>query len=100
MGLKHAAEKISITRPDERGRITLGKELTQGVSRYDVFVNDDTGEVTLRPYKDIPANEAWLFQNKEASKLVADGLKAAKAGKFSKRKFEKSNWVDKIEDEE
>ncbi len=98
MALKFAATPEAVARPDERGRITLGRELTNGVSRYDVFVNSETGEVLLKPYKEIPANEAWLYKNETAKSLVSEGLTAAKEGKFSKRKFEKSNWIDEVED--
>ena len=98
MALKFATAPKTVARPDERGRITLGRELTDGVSRYDVFVDDETGEVLLRPYKEIPASEAWLYKNETAKNLVAEGLASAKAGKFSKRKFEKSNWIDEVED--
>ena len=98
MALKFAIIPETVARPDERGRITLGRELTSGVSKYDVFVNEETGEVLLRPYKEIPASEAWLYKNEKAKKLVAEGLEAAKAEKFSKRKFEKSNWIDEVED--
>lgn len=98
MALKFATVPETVARPDERGRITLGRELTNGVSKYDVFVNEETGEVLLRPYKEIPANEVWLYKNENAKNLVADGLESAKAGKFSKRKFEKSNWIDEVED--
>lgn len=49
-------------RPDERGRITLGITLTSGVSRYDIFVDENSGEVLLRPYKEIPAMEMWLYK--------------------------------------
>ena len=100
MALKFAIIPEAATRPDDRGRITLGRELTNGVSKYDVFVNDETGELLLRPYKEIPAAEAWLYKNEVAKDLVSKGLTAAKEGKFSSRKFEKASWIDEIEDEE
>lgn len=100
MALKFATIPETVARPDDRGRITLGRELTNGVSKYDVFVNNETGEVLLRPYKEIPAAEAWFYNNEVAKDLVGKGLAAAKAGKFSNRKFEKSNWIDEVEDEE
>ena len=98
MALKFAKTPETVTRPDDRGRVTLGRELTEGVSKYDVYVNNETGDVLLRPYKEIPAHEAWLYKNETAKKLVAEGLESAKAGKFSKRKFEKSNWIDEVEE--
>ena len=100
MALKFAADPEAVARPDDRGRITLGREITNGVSKYDIFVNEDTGEVLLRPYKEIPANEAWLYKNETAKKLVADGLKDAKDGKLVKRDLKSSSWIDEVEDEE
>jgi len=100
MALKFKETPETTARPDDRGRITLGHSLTSGVSRYDVFVNDETGEVLLRPYKEIPASEAWLYQNPTAQKLVATGLEAAKTGKFTEIDLNESSWIDEIEDGE
>lgn len=100
MALKFATDPEAVARPDDRGRITLGREITNGVSKYDIFVNEDTGEVLLRPYKEIPANEAWLYKNATAKKLVNDGLKDAKDGKLVKRDLKSSSWIDEVEDEE
>jgi hypothetical protein len=98
MALKFKEIPESTARPDERGRITLGNSLTSGVSRYDVFVDDETGEVLLRPYKEIPANEAWLFENKTAHELVAKGLESAKQGKTVKIDLDASSWIDDAAD--
>jgi hypothetical protein len=38
----------------------------------------------LQPVVEIPASEAWLFQNKEAFESVKKGLKDASKGKISK----------------
>lgn len=95
---KHSLE--STARPDERGRVTLGLALTKGVSRYDVYVDEETGEVLLRPFTELPAKEAWLYENKIAKDLVKKGLNAAKNKKFSKLEFKSSNWIDKVKDDE
>lgn len=100
MALKFATAPETVARPDERGRITLGRELTNGVSKYDVFVNDETGEVLLRPYREIPAREAWLYKNEKAKNLVAKGLEDAKAGKLVAHDLSASSWIDEVEDEE
>ena len=81
MALKFKEKPQASARPDERGRITLGSRMTSGVSKYDVFLNDETGELLLKPFKEIPAKEAWLYENKEAFELVQEGLEAAKASK-------------------
>ena len=101
MGLKLKYEKpIASARPDDRGRITLGSALTRDVSRYDVFFDEVTGEVLLKPFREIPAQEAWFYKNESAQKLVAEGLVAAKAGKLKKIDLKKSNWIDDVEDDE
>ncbi len=99
MGLKRLSPETT-ARPDERGRITLGSELTKGVSRYDVYVDSETGEVLLKPYKEIPAIEAWLYENKTAQDLVAKGLEAARNNKLSKKKFKSESWINDVEDSE
>ncbi len=95
MGLKKE-ELITTARPDERGRITLGSALTKDISRYDVYLNEETGEVLLRPFREVPANEAWFYKNEEAQKLVTKGLVAAKASKLKKVDLKKSNWIDDV----
>jgi len=100
MALKFKETPESTARPDDRGRITLGSSLTSGVSRYDVFVDEESGEVLLRPYKEIPAREAWLYDNKTAHGLVVKGLEAAKAGNVTEIDLGESSWIDEIEDEE
>ena len=100
MALKFKEKPQASVRPDERGRVTLGSALTSGVSKYDVFENEVTGELLLRPYKEIPANEAWLYENKTALGLVHKGLEAAKASKTTTIDLEESSWIDDIEDDE
>jgi len=100
MALKFKEAPESTARPDDRGRITLGSSLTSGVSRYDVFVDEESGEVLLRPYKEIPANEAWLYENPTARRLVSSGLESAKSGKTTKIDLNDSSWIDEIEDSE
>ena len=100
MGVKQLLEPQTTARPDDRGRITLGTELTKGVSRYDVYVDSETGEVLLKPFKEIPANEAWVYENETARGLVAKGLEAAKKKKFSKLKFKSKSWIDSVKDDE
>ncbi len=100
MAAKFLHSPESTARPDNRGRVTLGPALTKGVSRYDIYVNEETGEVLLKPFKELPAKEAWLYENKIAKDLVAKGLSAAKDNKFSNLEFKSSSWIDKVEDEE
>ena len=79
-------EEIATRTIDGRKRLTLG-ELPKGSRRVRVYKND-RGEVLLRPVVEIPASEAWLFQNKEAFESVKKGLKEASEGKLSKLNLE------------
>ena len=67
-------------RPDAKGRITLGK-LAEGVSSYRARRQKD-GKIVLEPFVEIPADEQWLYDNKEALASVKQGLADAKAGRL------------------
>jgi hypothetical protein len=74
-------------RPDSKGRITLGK-LAEGVSSYRVKRQKD-GKIILEPFMEIPADERWLWDNKEALESVMKGIEDAKAGRLTKMSFRK-----------
>ena len=71
-------------RPDAKGRIALGA-YAKGVSSYRIHQEKD-GRLILEPYKEIPAREAWLFENDAALTKVRKGLKDVAAGKVSRRR--------------
>ena len=75
-------EEVATRTIDDRNRLTLG-ELPKGSRRVRIYKNH-RGEVLLRPVVEIPASEAWLFQNEEALESVKKGLKDASEGKISK----------------
>ena len=76
-----SAEKGSYRlRPDAKGRITLGK-LAEGVSSYRARRQKD-GKIVLEPFVEIPAEERWLWENKEALESVRRGIADAKAGRL------------------
>lgn len=77
------ASQTHTVRPDSKGRITLGA-YAKGVSSYRIHPQAD-GRLVLEPYKEIPAREAWLFENHAALSKVRKGLKDAAAGKVSRR---------------
>lgn len=79
-----AASQAHTVRPDSKGRIALGA-YARGVSSYRIHQDKD-GRLILEPYKEIPAREAWLFENDAALKKVRKGLKDAAAGKVSRRR--------------
>jgi hypothetical protein len=74
-------------RPDAKGRITLGK-LAEGVSSYRVRKQKD-GKIVLEPFTEIPAEERWLWENKEALAAVKQGIEDARAGRLTKMSFKK-----------
>lgn len=80
MSRSSAAKKEFKTRPDSKGRITLGT-LAKGVSSYLVRPESD-GRVILEPMVEIPARESWLHENKAALKSVRKGLEQASAGEL------------------
>lgn len=70
---------IKRVRPDSKGRITLGKR-TREFSGYTLKEATD-GTILLEPLVELPAREAWLFNNKEARASVEKGLKESAKGK-------------------
>ena len=68
----------SRVRPDSKGRITLGK-WAKDVSSYLVHPGEN-GKLVLEPFFEVPAQEAWLFENKEALASVKRGLKESAEG--------------------
>lgn len=79
-------------RPDAKGRITLGK-LAEDVSSFLVHPGDD-GKLILEPFSEIPAKEAWLFENSKALSSVKRGLKQSAAGKTKSRGSFKKHLKD------
>ena len=75
-------EEIATRTIDDRNRLTLA-ELPKGSKRVRIYKNA-RGEVLLRPLVEIPASEAWLFQNGEVFESIKKGLKDASEGKISK----------------
>jgi hypothetical protein len=67
-------------RPDSKGRITLGK-LAEGVSSYRARRQAD-GKIILEPFVEIPAEERWLWENKEALASVMRGIEDAREGRL------------------
>lgn len=76
---------------DQKKRITLGKLAAEEVSSYDVEVKDN-GVIVLYPKVEIPAEELWLFKNKEALNAVKEGLRQSAVGKVSS--LDKDFWDD------
>ncbi len=65
-------------RLDSKGRVTFGN-LAKGVSSFRVRKTED-GSFLLRPMKEVPEREAWLYENPEALAMVEEGLRQSARG--------------------
>ena len=92
--MKEEWEKVGeVSGPDSKNRIILTQVLKQqqSIDGFTVFTNR-TGEIKLVPVINIPAYEAWLYNNPKALDAVHIGMKqalegkAAPLGEFRKRR--------------
>jgi hypothetical protein len=68
-------------RPDDRGRVALGRALKDlDGATFNVY-RDESGRIVLDPQVSIPASEAWLYRNETAIASLRRGLAEAAAGK-------------------
>lgn len=88
--MKAIAKKI--LRPDSKGRVCLGP-LAKGISGYKAIMDEQTKEIILKPYTEIPFSEQWVFENKEVLSSIKRGLKQS----FDKKTTYKGSFVDLIE---
>lgn len=61
-----------IIQPDNRGRISLGTQVSEKTYR---MLTNELGEILLVPVVAIPERERWLFNNSEALNAVKQGLR-------------------------
>jgi len=80
-------QEIGTRSIDDRKRLTLG-DLLKEFKRVKLYRND-RGELLLRPVVEVPASEAWLFENRKALESELDGIRDAAAGRISKLDPEK-----------
>ncbi len=85
-------EEVTETKVDSKNRITLGKAKFK-VGMYKVYSNS-LGQIILDPLVTIPAHEQWLFKNKEALRMVQEGLEAARKGQFVKAREDYSKYIE------
>ncbi|MBQ8459269.1 hypothetical protein IJ541_04105 [bacterium] len=76
---------------DNKRRITLGKIAPKEVTSYDVKI-ENNGVIILYPKVEIPAEELWLFHNKEAKASVKRGLDDAANNRYGN--IEEEFWND------
>lgn len=77
------SESQKTLRPDSKGRITLGN-LAAGASSFKAY-RDAQGRIILEPQIEVPAAEAWLWQNPAAMQSVQEGLKDSAEGRIVQR---------------
>lgn len=85
-------EVLAEARVDAKYRVGLGKKLGGSVTSFRIYRNAH-GQIVLDPLVSIPAHEAWLFQNKRASRLVQQGLEDARQGRLNNAKEDYSKYV-------
>ncbi|OGF47202.1 MAG: hypothetical protein A2452_10020 [Candidatus Firestonebacteria bacterium RIFOXYC2_FULL_39_67] len=74
---------------DSKHRIALGDKQIKinskmmKIDSYRVFVANN-GDILLKPYINVPVNEAWLYQDNKLSREFHEGLEDAKAGRVKK----------------
>lgn len=79
-------EEIGTRTIDERKRLTLG-DLIKDFRRVRLYRNEQ-GDLFLKPVVEVPASEAWLYQDKQALRSVVRGLKDAADRRISKLNLE------------
>jgi hypothetical protein len=84
-----------ILRPDSKGRICLGS-LAKGISGYKAVINENTKEITLKPYAELALPEQWLFENKEVLNQVKRGLQQS----ANKKTVYKGSFAQYINDDD
>lgn len=65
---------------DKQGRLVLGPRFANQTVIID---ESDPTRIVITPAVVVPAHEAWLYKNREASESVQRGMQQARAGKFS-----------------
>ena len=86
-------EEFGEIKADSKNRITLGKKGWRvSTNIFKVYINS-LGQIILDPQATIPAYEQWLFKNKEAAKLVQDGLEDMKQGRVKKANEDFSKYT-------
>jgi hypothetical protein len=80
-------------RPDNKGRVSIGSFIEEGVSSFHAYL-DKKHRLILEPLAEVPAQELWLHKNKKALNSVKKGIKQSakrktkSLGSFSKYKEE------------
>jgi hypothetical protein len=81
-------KKIDVLRGND-----IGKFVSEGVTGFEILVQDD-GSLVLSPTVEIPARDAWIFQNKKAFASVKRGLEQASKGRTSADAVDFEKYLD------
>lgn len=73
-----ASQVTTLVRIDGKSRVTLGA-IAQPGEQFTIH-REPSGNIVLQPAKIVPANEAWLWENKTALASVLQGMREAEAG--------------------
>ena len=86
-------EEVAEAKVDTKNRVALGKVFGLKVSSYRIYRNK-VGQIILDPMVTVPAYEAWLFKNKDATRRVQEGLQDLRKGRLAKAKENYSKYLD------
>jgi hypothetical protein len=65
---------------DSKKRICLGSLVNESVAGYKPYLDIKTGRIILEPYIEMPMNESWLHNNKDAFESVKQGIAESATG--------------------
>ena len=85
-------EEVADAKVDAKRRVALGRILPHQVSSYRIYRNR-VGQIILDPLVTIPAHEAWLFKDPEATRLLKTGLADARKGRVAKAKEDYAKYL-------
>lgn len=93
MRKQHNTKKMISLTLDSRNRVCLTPFLSREleITSYKAYQEGD--KIILEPMAEIPAREAWLYQNPEALNAVLEGLKQAETGKVSELDIDYSQFL-------
>lgn len=78
---------------DSRNRICLSQFLPKDVEITSYRARQEGDNIILSPMAEVPAHEAWLYNNPQAMATVLNGLKQAEEGHISKLDIDLSQFL-------
>ncbi len=92
---KHIKQELkAVSLPlDSRNRVCLTHFLPKDLEVTSYRAHRDGDNIILCPMAEVPAHEAWLYNNPKALASVLDGLKQAEEGRVSELNIEMSQFL-------